>query len=266
MISRKNTEAKFAIGLVLYHPDERLLKRLNQMVELGFQVYIFDNSPFGLDSPYPIQASSSVTYLTAGKNVGIGYSLATICATAHAHGFSSLLYLDQDTSISGATLKFINQYASSIFLETQHKYAALVFTGRQSKDHSIQEVRLAISSGSLFNLPSLKDMGWHSEKYFVDCVDYEFCLRARRFGYKIGRIGNTPDFDHVAEQPDTAVKIFGKQLLVRRYAPERIKGTISAYAKLIFGQIFTNELKDTYYLIKSLAVYVGAQLISRLIK
>lgn len=266
MTSSSPTDPTFAIGLILYHPDERLLKRLDLMVNLGFQVYVFDNAPFGTDSSCIMQKSSNILYLTAGKNVGIGYALATLCATAYANGFSSLLYLDQDTSVSGTTLEFIDHIARSMPASTRHEYAALVFGGRPADDRSIQEVRLAISSGSLFNLSSLKDIGWHNENYFVDCVDYEFCLRARRFGFKIGRISNIPDFDHVAEQPDSSVKIFGKQVLVRRYAPERIKGSVYAFIRLIIGGLFTNRISDTVYLVKGLVIYIGTQLISRLMK
>ncbi len=256
----------YAIGLVLYHPEESLLKRVEQMGTLGFRVYVFDNAPFGAFCSHAIQRHPNISYLTAGKNVGIGYSLSTLCATAYAHGFQRLLFLDQDTGISGRTLEFIETFHQSLPVSIQQQYAALVFSGHLAADHSVQEVRLAISSGSLFNLPALKQIGWHNEKFFVDCVDYEFCIRARRFGFKIGLIKNTPDFDHVTEQPDQIIRFFGKQLLVRRYSATRIKDALSAYLKLIVGGLFQNRLGDTYALTRSMGLYIFGQMTARLIQ
>lgn len=257
--------ADFAIGLVLYHPEESLLRRVDLMIDLGFPVYVFDNSPFDVNVSLNIQENPNVSYLTAGKNVGIAFSLSTLCATAYAHGYERLLFLDQDTGISAKTLEFIETFIKALPASIERQYAALVFSGHPSVGHSVQEVPLAISSGSLFNLAVLQRIGWHNEDYFVDCVDYEFCVRARRQGFKIGLIKSTPDFDHVTEQPDRMVNIFGKSILVRRYSTTRIKDALCAYMKLIVGGLFRNRLSDTYALTRSMGLYIFGQLISRLI-
>lgn len=256
----------YAIGLVLYHPEESLLKRIDQMTKLGYQVYVFDNSPFGATYSKVVQSNSEISYMTAGKNVGIAYSLAILCATAYAHGFPRLLFLDQDTGISNQTLEFIEQFLQSLPADIQSQYAALVFSGHSLDGHFVKDVRLAISSGSLFNLAVLKQIGWHNENYFVDCVDYELCLRARRYGFKIGIVGNAPDFDHVTEQPDQAFDFFGKKLLVRRYSVSRIKDALGAYLKLIVGGLFHNSPSDTIVLSRSLCLYIFGQLLARLIQ
>jgi rhamnosyltransferase len=262
----RTNRVDYAIGLVIYHPEASLLNRIGQIIELGFRVYVFDNSPFDEKYTKTIKNAPNICYLTAGKNIGIGYSLATLCATAHAHGYQRLLFLDQDTGISNSTLEFIEAYPKTMPLEIQQQYAALVFNGKPAPNNSIKEVRLAISSGSLFNLPALRQIGWHNENYFVDCVDYELCLRARRCGFKIGIVNNTPDFDHVTEQPDWALHIFGKQLLVRRYSASRIKDAIGAYLKLIVGGLLKNRPGDTYALARSMGLYIFGQLTARLIK
>jgi len=266
MNSHHRTRVDYAIGLVLYHPEESLLKRIDQMVELAFKVYVFDNTPCGSQYIRTIQENQNICYLTAGKNVGIGYALSTLCATAYAHGYPRLLFLDQDTGISPQTLEFIEAFPKSLPTSALQQYAALVFNGHQTTENSVQDVCLAISSGSLFNLSALQHIGWHNEKFFVDCVDYELCLRARRFGFKIGLIRNTPDFDHVSEQPDRIVNFIGKQLFVRSYSASRIKDSLGAYLKLIVGGLFLNQPSDTYTLTRSMGIYIFGQLISRLTK
>jgi rhamnosyltransferase len=260
------TRGEYVVGLIIYHPGESLIKRVGQMIELGFKVYVFDNSPADDKYTHAIKKYSNIFYLTAGKNVGIGYALSTLCATANSHGYQKLLFLDQDTGISGRTLEFIEAYTTRLDIDAQRQYAALVFSGEPSATHSVQEVRLAISSGSLFNLSVLKQIGWHNANYFVDCVDYELCLRARRFGFKIGHIRNTPDFDHVTEQPDRSLSLFGKILLVRRYSASRIKDALGAYLKLIFCGLFKNQPSDTYAVTRSMGIYVFGQIISRFIQ
>ena len=260
------TRVDYAVGLVIYHPEASLFKRIDRMIELGFNVYVFDNSPRDEKYTQAIKNAPRICYLTAGKNVGIGYSLSTLCATAHAHGYQKLLFLDQDTGVSGRTLEFIETYPKSLSIETEQQYAAMVFNGNLSPNHSITDVRLAISSGSLFNLSALRQIGWHNEKYFVDCVDYELCIRARRSGFKIGIVKNTPDFDHVTEQPDQAINVFGKQFLVRRYSAPRLKDAIGAYMKLIVGGLLKNSPSDTCTLTRSMGLYIFGQLASRFIQ
>jgi rhamnosyltransferase len=256
----------YAVGLVIYHPEESLFKRIDQIIKQGFQVYLFDNSPYEEKYTKAIKNNSRIFYLTAGKNVGLGYSLSTLCATAYAHGYEKLLFLDQDTGISRRTLEFIAAFPQTLPQKIEQQYAALVFNGNPAPDHQVTQARLAISSGSLFNLHALEQIGWHNPKYFVDCVDYEFCIRARRCGFKIGLVKNTPDFDHVTEQPDQVINIFGKQFLVRRYSTTRISDAISAYLKLIIGGLLKNSLGDTYTLSRSMALYIFGQLASRLIR
>jgi len=256
----------YAIGLVLYHPEESLLKRVDQMIELGFRVYVFDNSPFEGNCSSSFHGRQNIIYITAGKNVGIGYSLSTLCATAYADGCQRLLFLDQDTGISHQTLEFISAFSNSMPVDHHLQYAFFVFSGDLEPDDDVQDVRFAISSGSLFNLAVLEDIGWHNEKYFVDCVDYEICLRARRSGFRIGRVRNTPDFDHVTEQPDQEIKLFGKRLLVRRYSASRIMDALSAYTTLLAGGLLKNRPGDTLALARSMVIYTFGQLASRFVK
>lgn len=265
MILHHARQKHFAVGFILYHPEDKLFKRIEQIIDLGFAVYVFDNSPFDTATQEISRFGTDVRYITAGKNVGLGYSLATVCATAYADGWHRILFLDQDTGISCRTLDYISNYASSLTDDILDLYAVLVFNGCISSDQRINDVTLAISSGSLFNLRALTTIGWHNERYFVDCVDYELCLRAKRYGFRIGIVKNTPDFDHVSEQPDQEVSLFGKKMLIRRYPVGRIKDALGAYIKLIVGGMFKNHLSDTCILLKSVGLYIFGQILARVV-
>lgn len=265
MDSATTPSSEWAIGLVLYYPDERLLGRIDRIVKLGYRLYVFDNSPYDAMDKSILFRSRQSLYLTAGKNMGLGYSLSTLCATAYAHGFQRLLFLDQDTAISDDTLQYINRFSMDMSSAEKEVYIAVVFSGKKAASGGIVDTSLAISSGSLFALETLKKVGWHNEKYFVDCVDYELCLRARRHGYKVGVVYNTPGFDHVSEQPDRKVVFLGKELLVRRYSAARIWDALKGYFRLLSSSVAHLRFFDVGIVIRSLAIYLIGQLISRVI-
>lgn len=42
-----------------------------------------------------------------------------------------------------------------------------------------------MQSANLVNVEVYKKLGKYREEYFIDCVDYEYCLRARENQYSI---------------------------------------------------------------------------------
>jgi len=144
-----NKEINYAIGLVLYQPEEYIIKRIDLMSKLGFCLYIYDNSPFNEISEAILGKSGNIHYVTAGKNVGVARSLSVLCATAYAHGYRKLLFLDQDTRVSDQTLRFINDYSLTLTAIEQERYAAMVFSGKKQANCESVDATFAISSGSL---------------------------------------------------------------------------------------------------------------------
>jgi rhamnosyltransferase len=259
-----NSNNNYVVGLVLYHPEAYILERLDLMSTLGLHLYIYDNSPFGEISESILKRYGNVHYITAGNNVGLARSLSVLCATAYAHGHRRLLFLDQDTGVSDHTLGFINECSRTLTPIEQGAYAAISFSGKH-KEHCVAvDAIFAISSGSLFTLDILMRIGWHNNNYFVDCVDYEFCLRSMRYGYKIRIVYNTPDFDHLTEQPDRQVCLCGKTLSVRRYAFARIKDSLFSYIRLLGYTARIVRLDLFALVIRSMLIYLTGQVVARL--
>lgn len=254
----------FAIGFIIYNAEEKSLDRIIKIANAGFFIYIFDNSPSSFISKNNFTNNANIFYITSGKNLGLGCGLSMICATAYYNSYKFLLFLDQDTIFTDKTLNFVSNYLKKLSLIDQSKYAALVFNGKNNQNNAINTVLLAISSGSLFSLKALKNIGWHNENYFVDCVDYEFCLRAKYHGYEIGSISNTPDFDHISEQPDQQRSFFGKVIFLRRYSAMRMQDAFLAYSKLIFFCLNKNKISDTFFVFRSLVMYFLGQLLARI--
>lgn len=78
------------IGFVLYHPSDIQIKRIKNASALGFEVYVFDNSP--IHTTEKGFQFNELRYFTYGKNVGLGRGIATICAEAFFDNHTALLF------------------------------------------------------------------------------------------------------------------------------------------------------------------------------
>jgi rhamnosyltransferase len=257
---------KISVGFVIYNPESNFTERLQQVVAGGFEVYVFDNTPWKTAVRDLSINSLSIKYFTVGKNVGLGLGMSSVCAQAYYAGNSTLVFFDQDTIFSRETLDFIEKY----YLDNQSlasAYSAVAFNakGNESAANSncFRDVDMVINSGSLFFLDNLKKMGWHSDKYFVDCVDYEFCLNSHNSGFKVGEYRCTPGFDHTTEQSDQTYQIFGKQYSLRAYPLFRISDTLKASTKLVFKAILTGQFKFAAKLCRLVSIYIIVQILTR---
>lgn len=262
-------QRKIVIGFIVYNSGDGFLERLKKAINEGFNVYVFDNSPWESNVRNFCLGEKQVRYLTLGKNVGLGLGMRSVCAQAYYEGNSALIFFDQDTVYQPETLNFIENY------HVTHEgldatYSAIVFGASSSviarDGDCFQDVSVAINSGSLFFLKNLKRLGWHNETYFVDGVDYEFCLNSKKNGMKIGKFMCTPGFDHSIEQADEKYKIFHKTYIFRAYPMFRILDTLKSSFKLIFTALLLLEFGFAAMILKFFSAFMVFQLISRILK
>ncbi len=267
---------KIAIGIVIYNPTPSLISRIDLSLAAGFTLYIFDNSPQNGTVEDFCRSHNNCKYITCGKNVGLGIGISSVCAQAFYDSYPALLFFDQDTVFDKSTLDFIEEfYAYNANLT--NSYSAIVFNAKNIGDvvaasgapndkFIFRDVPLAINSGSLYFLENLKRINWHNETYFVDCVDYEFCLNSNIHNLKIGECSLTPGFDHVSEQGDFKYKIFGKTYSMRQYPMRRIIDYILASLRIIISSVRTRNFAFTVETCRVMAGYLVYLFRARLIK
>lgn len=260
----------FAIGFVVFRPTEGFLTRLKLLDKCGCRVYIYDNSPEECTTRSLVREFPAVTYLTCGKNLGLGVGVSSICAHAYYDSFQTLLFFDQDTIFNESTISYIQKFSEKKLIDIQSSYSAVVFNAKdyskknQSDKLNVTNVDLVISSGSLFILENLKKIGWHNECYFVDLVDYEFCLRSLINNLKIGECRNAPGFDHSSEQPDKEYQVMGRAVSLRSYALSRIVDTSKASLKLVATSLLARQPKFALLIVRSYTLYFVAQILARI--
>lgn len=253
---------KIAVGIVVYHAGDELLRRLELTTACGFDVYVFDNSPDIANVRELAKHHQHVHYFTCGKNLGLGVGISTVCANAYYAGHRALLFFDQDTGFNSETLSYIEQnYTNNI---TAYKdFSAIAF--KSGGTEQIEKTTLLINSGSLYFLEKLKALDWLDCTYFVDGVDYKLCLDSLNNGFRIGVWAATPGFDHVTEQADSRYHLAGRTYSMRAYSWSRIKDTVSSSVKLIFSALKSFQFKFAARITILAAIYCASQILVRVI-
>jgi rhamnosyltransferase len=142
------------------------------------------------------------------ENLGLGKAQNQGITIAQNNHADYILLLDQDSILAQNMVPvLLNEYKQN---ENQH-VAAVCPVIKNAFDGSIQKngiislgfkiqtqdisktlsVEYAISSGSLIYLGAINKVGLINEKFFIDEMDIEWCLRAKYFGFKILQTPNT---------------------------------------------------------------------------
>ena len=270
-MSAKSNIRSMVVGVVVYNPTNKFIERVNAVVKSGFDVYLLDNSPEDSKLRDSFCNENKVHYITLGKNVGLGIGITAICGQAYYEGNRELVFFDQDTGFNDTTLSFIEDFSIENS-EQLSSYSMVNFNAKEldtsrseNNTFKLDEASLVINSGSLFFLDVLKDMGWHDLSYFVDSVDYKFCLDSAVRNYKLGECKTTPGFDHVTEQDDSVYTFFGHRFLARKYNVTRVKDTFYSLLRLTGASLVNYELKFSAKFLKILVVNIIVQAYVRLV-
>jgi rhamnosyltransferase len=81
-------------------------------------------------------------------------------------------------------------------------------------------VAYAITSGNLLSLRVFDDVGPFNEEFFIDCIDFDFCLRLRRAGHFVYRVGQASMQHALGEEarvPSPFRRFYARHPPARRY-------------------------------------------------
>lgn len=200
------------------------LQKIRQTVEalqgqVG-HVHIVDNGSDAesLGVLESLEREPGISVERLGENLGVGYALNRGVQRAQEMGYTWLLTMDQDSVVDGF---FTAAYGAA--LEQEPELICLtprITTRRRKKDAAGGAISYAITSGNLVQVRLFDEIGLYDEGFFVDCIDFDFCLRLRRAGYAVHRVpaalmqhqlGDTVDL------PKSVEKYYARHSAVRRY-------------------------------------------------
>jgi len=187
-----NNNSTIAAIVVTYFPDAGFPHRLHLLREQFPLVIVVDNGSQGSTVQLLLQlADSGILLIRNASNQGIATALNQGLACAKEHGYYNVVTFDQDTSILPIFLENLQKAWKSLgspiaiigsnYLDNHRARAR----HRNADRSAYREVKTVISSGMFFPLELPTQIGGFLDELFIDGVDHEFCLRARKHGHKV---------------------------------------------------------------------------------
>ena len=187
-------EIKICGVVVLYNPNESVVFNINGYLKGLSKLYVIDNSENGCNKKILEDIlqldDKKIDYIGINSNKGIAYALNMGIKKAKKEKFEWILTMDQDSSfyndIIGIYKKYImeNPENKAAILSPQYKTDRMKL---KTKLKEYSKIYWTMQSGNLINIKITDKIGLFLEKYFIDCVDYEYCLRARKQKFQIIR-------------------------------------------------------------------------------
>ncbi len=181
-------------GIVTYNPNiDRLIENIDSICEQVAQVIVFDNGSNNINDISRISEKyNNLLLISSKKNRGLAYGLNLICKKATELGVDWILLLDQDSISQKNCMKLFAEYYD---LEKAAILCPVMFDSRRrvripQKRNGYSEIKECIQSGAVYNVDILQELGFFDEWYFIDYIDYDYCISVRRNGYKIYQINS----------------------------------------------------------------------------
>jgi rhamnosyltransferase len=184
--------------VVTFHPDADLFDRMERVAKQAGQTVIVDNgSPVSyVEQIREIADKLAIHLILNSSNQGIACALNAGVRWAASQGYQWVLTLDQDTAIAPDMIKVL---ADVFRWYPAQKWLAVIGSnyrdkvdGRLLSNEVIgpngppgREMVAVLTSGSLVSVGAFHAIGGFREEFFIDCVDFEYCLRARAHGFHV---------------------------------------------------------------------------------
>jgi len=203
--------ANICAVIVTFFPDSTFSERVSRTLEQVAHVVMVDNGSDMQTYRHVRQALShpNTDVIRNSTNSGIATALNQGVQWALAKGYEWVLLLDQDTMPYSHMVRVLAQaYAEfpekdELALIGSNCYPNSPSKGSQSIKSGWWTIsKMVITSGTLLRLDAARLIGPFRDEFFIDCVDLEFCLRARAKGFKIIEILE-PIMDHDIGNPRT---------------------------------------------------------------
>lgn len=185
-----------AAVVVTYHPDGGLPERIMLTAEQVGGVVIVDNGS-GEDASRRLRRIASfpdVELIENDKNLGIAAALNQGVRQAISRGYGWVLTLDQDsrphpemvanlaTTYTSYLGRGVDAIVAPVPVDEHSGRAELLALCDGEED---VEVETVLTSGTLLSASAFASVGPFREELFIDYVDTEHCLRARRAGHPV---------------------------------------------------------------------------------
>ena len=180
--------------VVLYNPDNSVAGNINSYIGQLDILYVVDNSDLKNRALISrLLQNEKVCYIDNHGNKGIAKAFNIGAENAIKQNCDFLLTMDQDSRASKNMMERLIEFISKHDTKQLGIVSAYHKQPYQTKCYYLKKSELiayVMSSGNLLNLSAYRKCGKFLEKFFIDMVDYEYCLRLHMMGYQVIRVND----------------------------------------------------------------------------
>ena len=207
---------KIGIVSVFYSPERDSLNLFRMLSSEGFPVVIYDNG-MTEEQREQLKTFENLKTCGTGQNKGLAFGLnAAAEELLKEPAVGHVIFFDQDSKPSKSLPKRLKTNLE--VLRKTEKIACLaprlsdikkMNTGESGiKDtKKFLEVMTVATSGTIVRREELEEIGKFVDELFIDCIDHEWCFRAKKLGYSI-YVDRSNSLEH--NMGEFGVNIFGK--------------------------------------------------------
>jgi len=173
--------------IVLYYPDEKIIGNILSYLPFLDKLIIWENTPEKSQKNIYFDDNSLQSKILKwgeNSNVGLGAPLNKAVEYGIKEGFTHLLTMDQDSYFSQDNFeKYVDfiksrpEDNSNCFYIPNYLVKGNLFL---SEDLNFENVTNYMTSGTIYPVSVFSKIGLFREDFFVDTIDIEFGLRAKK--------------------------------------------------------------------------------------
>ncbi|HVS88648.1 MAG TPA: glycosyltransferase [Candidatus Acidoferrum sp.] len=258
------TKENICAVVVTYFPDEGFPNRLSRTHMQVMHVVVVDNASDEETFKHvqTVLSETRIDVIRNSENLGIATALNQGVQWALNKGYKWVLLLDQDTvSSQDMVPTLIRAYEEfpdkgRLAIIGSNRFSNSDPDDRPSTNAEWWTVsKMVITSGTLLRLEAARMIGPFRDEFFIDCVDFEFCLRARIMGFRIVEILE-PIMEHFIGSPKS-VRLLWKKIETFNHRPWRLYYRMRNFVVLVREYVFEDSewvLSELYAQIKSVTL------------
>ncbi|MEZ9669510.1 glycosyltransferase [Vibrio breoganii] len=227
--------------VILYNPESSIIENIRSYISEVEEIFLFDNSIKPNDwiiNKFNYEDRKKIKYIFNSENKGLPKGINIAISKSIGKGVRFLLTMDQDSKFSG---KDFITFKKMVFKHSYNNEKIGVYAPFHSLPNETKKVfcrdyeytDIVMTSGNIIDNLISKDIGYFNEEYFIDGVDWEYCLRLSEHDYKVLRVNNV-NLEHNLGNPELNSDSFIKCNVslynynyIRRYYITRNSLTIS---------------------------------------
>jgi len=165
---------------------DELERNINSFLPEIEHLIIWENTPKGESYIYQLIEklnSNKIEVRTTGQNEYLAKPFNVCFRWAKEQGYTHVLTMDQDSRFENGQF---SEYLKHIRSCRESSIAVFAPNAENfDKSQEIIELKGAVTSGSVYVLNAFDDSLMFNEDFLIYMIDAEYCLRARKKGYKI---------------------------------------------------------------------------------